>query len=683
MRLTGVVAQQYQLSSSLYVPVDSYALTQTMPPTGDGTAATLWLSQIVHTGSALAGGATDAATAPPITFTPIQLQNRVDTFSDGLPAFYKYRLQTITTETGSQINVTYDLVDPCTAPVKLTASSNTASCYPVSWTPEGYTAPITDWFNKFVVSKVMQTDPTGGASAQTTVYKYLGGAAWRYDENELVKAKYRTYGQFRGYREVVTYLGDGVNDRQAKTSTVYHRGMSKNNNSIAVNLTDSLGGVHEDVDQLAGMAMEKTEYLGDTVDNSMITSYWVSADAASRSRTGLTPLTSNWVAPVETFTRQAVGAGWRYTQSDTAYVSSPSDALFGLPTTTYTHTSPVDKAYDTCETTKYAATGTLVGLAAEVEKVSVACDGFTAGAKPSAPGSVNTLTAPASVSRPAQVISATRTFYDDQKWDTTFPQTTAPTKGDVTMIREAFDHTGGATSGRPRNGPHSTRPGGRLRRTTATATSPRPPTPLTASAWSLPRTSSTTEPERKVDTGTATRQHAHRHRRQRRGHHAEVRRDGPAHRGLAREPRDHFAGEQTVRVRRDEHRRHGYHHESAQRFWRLPDLDTDLRRTITHAADARDDTAGRPHGFRHVLRQPRLGDVHVHAMVGLEKPRQTPHWSPQPTCTHKCPRRPRPRTTASATRSSCRTFVTASRSRRRSRSRRGTAPGRSLRTAER
>ncbi|MEE3920548.1 hypothetical protein V2I01_26920 [Micromonospora sp. BRA006-A] len=41
------------------------------------------------------------------------------------------------------------------------------------------------------------TDPTGGARQTSTSYNYVG-AAWRYDDNEVVKAKYRTYGQFRG-----------------------------------------------------------------------------------------------------------------------------------------------------------------------------------------------------------------------------------------------------------------------------------------------------------------------------------------------------------------------------------------------------------------------------------------------------------------------------------------------------
>ena len=452
VRLTGILAKQYSVTTADYTTVDSYALTQSIPATGDGTAATLWLSQIVHTGSDLAGlGSSAAITMPPVKFTPTQLANRVDTVTDGLPAFYKYRIDTITTETGSMIGVTYGLANPCTAPVTIAASTNTSSCYPVSWTPNGYTAPITDWFNKWVVTKVVQTDPTGGAAAVSTSYQYKGGAAWRYDDNELVKAKYRTYGQFRGYGDVITYLGDGVNDPQSKSETTYYRGMSKNNNTTVVNLTDSQGGVHEDLDQLAGKPLESSAFLGSNVDHSTITSYWVSSAVASRSRTGLTALTSTRVVPVESFNRQALTSTgtttWRYAATDTTYVTDTASKDFGLPTYTYNHTVPVDTAYDSCTSITYAAANTtknLIGLVASTETDSVACGGYTAGSKPSAPGSLNTLTAPSSVSRPTQVVSATRTFYDDPSFSTTFPQTTAPTSGDVTMARKAADYTSGA-----------------------------------------------------------------------------------------------------------------------------------------------------------------------------------------------------------------------------------------------
>ena len=453
-RLTSIETQQYVVSTATYATIDSYALQQSVPQTGDGTSATLWLSQIQHTGSALAAGPKDglAKTLPPVTFTPsIQMDSRLDTVSDGLPAFKKYRLQTITTETGSQITVAYGLPNPCSASAKPAASANASSCYPVSWTPPGYTAPITDWFNKYAVTMVTQTDPTGGAAQLTTRYKYQGGAAWHYDVNELVKAKYRTYGQFRGYGDVITYLGELGTDAIVQSEATYYRGMSKNNSSTVLNLPDSQGGVHEDIDQLAGRTLETSAFLGSVVDHSTITSYWVSTAAATRTRAGLPDLTSTQVAPVETFTRQALtstgSTTWRYTATDTSYDASTTSATFGLPTRSYTHTVPPDAAYDSCTSTSYAAANTaknLVGLGSEVETDSVACGGYTAGKPPSAPGSVNTLTAPAAVSRPDQVISDVRTFYDDTNYATTFPQTSPPSAGDVTMTRTASGYSGGA-----------------------------------------------------------------------------------------------------------------------------------------------------------------------------------------------------------------------------------------------
>jgi transposase len=102
----------------------------------------------------------------------------------------------------------------------------------------------------------------------------------------------------------------------------------------------------------------------------------------------------------ETYTRQALTGGgssaWRYTETDTTYDASTTDADFGLPTHAYTHTVPVSAAYDQCTTTSYAAANTganLVGLAAETEADSVACGGFTEGSPASVPAALNTLTA--------------------------------------------------------------------------------------------------------------------------------------------------------------------------------------------------------------------------------------------------------------------------------------------------
>ncbi|MEH0935909.1 RHS repeat domain-containing protein [Micromonospora psammae] len=452
-RLSSIETQQYNVATSAYEEVDSYALAHTMPATGDGTAPTLWLSSITRTGhDTSAGGSTAPITLPSISFTGIKLANRVDT-TGGLPSFYRQRLATITTETGSVISPTYELPSACAAPVTTDPAANAKSCYPIYWTPDGYVNPIKDWFNKWAVTRVTSTDPTGGAAALSSSYKYLNGAAWHYDENEVVKAKYRTYGQFRGYGKVQTLTGDGVNDRRTLSETVYYRGMSRNNNTTVVNLTDSAGGVHEDVDELAGRELESTAYLGEggRVDSSTITSYWVSGATATRSRSGLPAMTAQWVAPIKTYTRQAVTSGasttWRYTATESSYDSNTASATLGVLKHSYTYAMPAGTAYDQCTSYTYAPVNTaknLVGLVSQTETVSVGCGGFTQGTPASEAGSVNTLAAPATVNRPAQVVAAQRTFYDDPEFATTFPQPTAPATGNATLTQVAKDHVSGA-----------------------------------------------------------------------------------------------------------------------------------------------------------------------------------------------------------------------------------------------
>ena len=454
VRLTSIVTRQYDTGSKQHVPIDTYTLTQTLPATGDSQTPTLWLSSIKRTGHdfGVAGnGSVPDITLPEVKFTSTKLANRVKT--DGYPSFYRHRIESVTTETGSVITAVYTRPEPCNSVSGLVPATNTKSCYPVRWTPAGATDPILDWFNKYAVERVLQTDPTGGSAGTSTAYSYLGGAAWHYDDNEVVKAKYRTYGQFRGYGRVQTFTGDGVNDKRTKSETLYYRGMSKNNNTTVVNVTDSLDGDHEDHDQFAGQVLETLAYQGDggVVDNSTITAYWVSPATATRSRTGLSALTSNWVAPALVLEKQrvvsATGTTWRYRQTDNSYDANVSSATVGMLKHVYSHTVPADAKYDRCLSNTYTAiddTAQIVGLISETETVAVACGGFTQRTPASVPFAFNSLTAPSTVSRPAQVVVKSRMYYDDQSWSDTFPQTGAPTKGLVTMVKQAKDYTGGA-----------------------------------------------------------------------------------------------------------------------------------------------------------------------------------------------------------------------------------------------
>ncbi len=453
VRLTSIVTQQW--NGTAYAKVDSWALAQHFPTTGDGTSPTLWLDSITRTGSdTTAGGA--AVTLPPVTFTGVDLANRVN--PGNFPALDRYRIADVTTESGSVIEAAYTQVKACSPTALPTAATNTSSCFPVFW--QQFQPPTPDWFIKYAVSGVDQTDPTGGSPGVDTSYVY-SGPAWHFDDNDVVSAKFRTYAQFRGYADVKTFTGTGL-DTKTESETTYYQGMSNDNNTVAVNVTDSQGNAHADLLQLVGAPLETTQYnySGGPIDNSTIDSYWVSPAVATRARTGLPALTANVVDQTEEWNRQAITdtspATWRITETDTTLDATPTDADFGLPLYVFDHGDLSVPAQQTCTTTTYAAANTrlnLVGLAAEVEQDAGPCGGSNpSGASVPGTGQLNALTAPVTVSRPADVISDTRTYYDDPPVLTgglpaptvaTWPQA-APANGDESVVQHASDYTAGA-----------------------------------------------------------------------------------------------------------------------------------------------------------------------------------------------------------------------------------------------
>jgi YD repeat-containing protein len=455
VRLASITTQQW--NGSTYLPADSWTLTQTFPKTGDGTSPTLFLDSISHTGSDTTAGGNSP---PPLTVSFIgeDTANRLNPGNE--PALDRYRIQEITTETGEQILVSYEQVDPCSASSPPSPSANTQSCFPVYW--QVFAPPTPDWFVKYAVSSVDEVDTTGGSPGVYTSYQYAG-PAWHYDDNEVVQPKYRSYGQWRGYGDVKTFTGTG-NDAQTESQTTYYQGMSDDNNSTAVNLTDSQGSSHADVDQLAGDVLEHTDYdfAGGPIEDSQIYSYWVSAAAATRTRNGLPALTANFTGQVEEWTRTAItdtgSTTWRDTETDTSYDATPSDPDFGLPLYVFAHGDLSQQVQQTCTSNTYATANTsknLVGLVAETETDAAACGGSNPdGASAPTSSEVNALTAPTSISRPADVISDSRTFYDDPPVlsdgvpvasNATWPQT-APANGDASVVQQANGYTGGAFS---------------------------------------------------------------------------------------------------------------------------------------------------------------------------------------------------------------------------------------------
>ena len=142
---------------------------------------------------------------------------------------------------------------------------------------------------------------------------------------------------------MITDNGTGT-DAKTETETTYYQGMSDDNNSTVVDLTDSQGSSHDDINQLAGDALETTAYYlsGGPVDHSQI-----SRTGCRRRRrpgpgcAGLPPLTANFTGQVEDWSRQAITdtcpTTWRETETDTSYDATLTQPDRGLPLFTFAH----------------------------------------------------------------------------------------------------------------------------------------------------------------------------------------------------------------------------------------------------------------------------------------------------------------------------------------------------------
>lgn len=458
-RLTSITTQIQ--TGGATQQVDQYTFTQSFPDGGDH-APTLWLDSIKRTGLDTLGGATSSSSTPAVSFDPpLQLPNRVGTIPQ-MPLMYHDRIQVVTTEAGAQTTVAYDRPncskapasdpnDPTDAAAKTFASTNTLSCFPVYWTPDGQPAPWMDWFYKYKVSSVLTVDPHNSYQDGTqpkleTDYAYKGNPGWHYDDNETVKAKNRTWGQFRGYPEVDVTTGDttvlhytdkvAVHDQKTLTKTYYFLGMNgdtlpggKTRSVPPLASQDGATSVADD-DALAGQTFETDTYTSATgsLDKAEVTVPTIIGPTASRSRGGLPDLTAQMVRPSKTLTRQAVSYGWRKTETDTFYntVLGKSTAGMAVQVDDRGETTASDNVAK-CTYNRYL-TGSADTLVLAAETLTTAQDCSTAGAIPS-----------------GTLISDTRTSYDGNgfTYDGDGQKNPAlPTTGDATLVQGASDASG-------------------------------------------------------------------------------------------------------------------------------------------------------------------------------------------------------------------------------------------------
>jgi RHS repeat-associated protein len=404
-RLSSIDTQVYD--GSKYIPVDSWSLNQTFPDPGDASSAALWLSGITHTGKV--GG---DLSLPQVVFKGVTYHNRIDTTADGLTGLPKYRINAIENETGGTISVNYADAN-CTATTLPTPESNGTRCYPVTWTPKGGQQRL-DWFNKYVVSDVQQSDGVGGNFTQSTSYSYNGAAAWHWDTNPLTVDKYRNYNDWRGYSSVTVTSGKHSVDQVTETSTksLFYRGMNGDrlpSGTRSVQVTDSQGTSVEDSDGLAGSVRETTVYngTGSAVVSTSIADPYRKQTASHSGQFAYQVRTGNSV------TKTALSAGgFRTTRLENTY----DDQGFLTKSNDLGDTSIA--ADDRCSTTTYARNTDkwILGAVSETISVGVAC-----GQTPSYPG---------------DALSDSRSYFDGQAFGV------APTIGNITTTDLATSYSG-------------------------------------------------------------------------------------------------------------------------------------------------------------------------------------------------------------------------------------------------
>lgn len=401
-----------------YRSIDSWTLDHQWGAVND--ERDLLLKEIQHTGLAGATPAEDIA-LPKVTFNHEPKANRLDQAGDGLPAYTRYRVSKIFDESGGELDVSYSTQE-CSRAVPPTPQSNTKRCYPLLFQVPGQPAPVTDWFNKYVVTAVVQKDRTGHAPDMATQYQYLGGAAWHYDDDDgLTKEKNKTWSQWRGYGQVRVTTGSLANP-STQTDTYYLRGMhgdraGPDGGTKTVTVPDGEGGTHTDAEALDGFELKTVHYAapGGSVHDKTVNTPW-RQQTASRTRSWGT-VTANAVKTGTVDSWLAMDGGtWRETKTVNQYETAFTGV--GRVKSANDLGDVAVASDDRCTRTEYADNvgAWMLGYPSRVETVSVTC-----GQKPD---------------RSKHVISDVRTYYDNGDLGA------APSKGDVTKTDRIAEHDG-------------------------------------------------------------------------------------------------------------------------------------------------------------------------------------------------------------------------------------------------
>ncbi|MFI0823817.1 RHS repeat domain-containing protein [Streptomyces roseolus] len=404
MKLSTIATSVW--SGGAWKAVDSWALAQNFPATGDGGAPPLWLKSITRTGHT----GTGAVTLPTVTFNGTPMRNRVEGATTGgdpdpVPGLWRYRITAVNSESGGTIGIGYTAPDCSATSVPSPDATNTRRCYPVKWSPPDAPAdnyePYLDWFHAYAVDFILEADNTSGMPDKRTQYTYPEGMAWaKAQDDEFTDAKHLTYGDRKGYGLVQVRGGADPYPKTLKEYR-YFRGIP------GAAVKDSEGQSVTDHAAFAGMTREESTYNGDGGKLETTKSYtpWVSSATATENRAEGLPARHAYVtAGAKERTRTAVGQAWRVTETQRTYDGNGNvltDSRLG---------DTAKSGDEECVTTSYAP-GDILGLPSEIKTVAKPCGAPTV--------------------LPADLISVERRYYDGAT-----SLTAVPTKGDVTRLDE-------------------------------------------------------------------------------------------------------------------------------------------------------------------------------------------------------------------------------------------------------
>lgn len=366
--------------------VDQWSLDYDFKTYGSENQVVLWLKSIQQT--AKTG---EDISLPKIEFGGYALPNRVEA-ADRIQ-LWRWRMASIKTETGSIISIGYSEPDCATLPSK---SNNTKRCYPTLSKPRGQDETVEDWFHKYVVTEVSQTDPTAFAPAVKTFYDYSTAGSdtavlWAWDDSAHTRKSERTYRQWRGFAQVTTRVGDPYDGPQQTTRTRYYRGLDgqplPDGTKRSATVVDAEGNTVTDHKALSGNVFEALTYNGAAVIDGSTTRFWTSK-RASQSHDGGSY--EAWLTGPsrEDSRRWIAGDTWQRSRVSTEY-----DSL-GRATAVTDHGDAEVLGDEKCSRTWYtdSSSANIYTAVKREETVSVACS-----------------TEP---TRPAHVLNETRYYYD-------------------------------------------------------------------------------------------------------------------------------------------------------------------------------------------------------------------------------------------------------------------------------